>query len=175
MLPAPSAWCHPCRTEGWGAATCSSTAAAFRRWAKRSCRVISVWLTPRGSVGWKVRQEWMLYKYFWVLEIQATGKAQLRTGSVIRICISHRSDGASCDAVCLALPAPLYPSRSSKEPSDVRFVSLHIPVLSYVLENGFSFFFPIKLLSWNCSPTDSNSHQMRISVSAILARCLGSS
>lgn len=129
-------------TKVWGIAMCSSTCIHVRRWAKRSrMELISVWLALQASVGWKVWQKWMLYKYFWVLGIQATGKARLRADSVIRICGSHHSDGAWCDAVCSALPAPLRPSRSSKGPSDGSCVSLRIPVLSYVLKNGFSFFF----------------------------------
>lgn len=133
----------PWHTEVWGIAVCSSTAAAFRRWAKRSPHRVdlSVWLAPWDSVGWKVRQKWMLYKYFWDLEIQATEKAGLRADSKIRICISHHSDGALRDTVCLALPSTtVYPSRSSREWWHVRFASLCIPVLSYLLKNSFSLF-----------------------------------
>lgn len=77
LFPCTQLGAIPWHTEVWGIAVCSSTAAAFRRWAKRSPHRVdlSVWLAPWDSVGWKVRQKWMLYKYFWDLEIQATEKS----------------------------------------------------------------------------------------------------
>lgn len=117
----------------------------------------------RDPVGWKVPQKCMLYKYFWDLETQATGKAGLRADSVIRICISHTATAPCATQSAQHHPAP---SRSSRQWWHARVLSLWIPVLSYLLKLAL-LLFPIKWLPWNCLLTDSNPHRMRISLSAL--------